>query len=118
MADCDRDNNSDSLLLQESEDLFQESQDLEVACNVTTCTFPHILAYNQSKQEENDNNNSSQQYISPPLNDFMNMSLEISGKDIIQEISYHRHKIRDFKKILINDYNISPGTVENWINSL
>ena len=48
----------------------------------------------------------------------MNMSLEMFGKDIIEEISYHRHKIRDYQKILINDYNISPGTVENWINSL
>ena len=95
------------------------TQDLEVGCNVTTCTFPHILAYNQSKQEDqNDNNDSSQQYITPPLDDFMNMSLEIFGKDIIEEISYHRHKIRDYQKILINDYNISPGTVENWINSL
>ena len=52
-----------TLLPQESEDLFQESQDLEVACNVTTCTFPHILAYNQSKQNENNNNDSFQQYI-------------------------------------------------------
>ena len=28
MADCDSDNNSDSLLPQESQDFFQESQDL------------------------------------------------------------------------------------------
>ena len=48
----------------------------------------------------------------------MDMSLEIFCKDIIQEIFYHKNKIRDYQKILINDYNISPGTVENWINIL
>ena len=39
-------------------------------------------------------------------------------EDIIEEISYHKHKILDNQKKLINDYNISLGTVENLINIL
>ena len=70
--------------------------------------FPHIFTYYQSQQDGND----------PPLTEFMKMSLEITGKDIIQEIAYHRHKFRDFKNILINDYYISPRTADHWINSL
>ena len=35
-------------------------------------------------------------------------------EDIIEEISYHKTKICDYKKKLINDYNISPGTVA-WL---
>ena len=98
---------------------FEVACNMEIGCNVTNCTFSHILACNQSKQEDkNDNNDSSQKYYTPTLNHFMNMSLEIFGKDIIEEISYHKHKICDYQKILINDYKISPGTVENWINSL
>ena len=39
-------------------------------------------------------------------------------EDIIEEISYHKNKIRDYQKKLINDYNISPGTVDNLIKIL
>ena len=98
---------------------FEVACNMEIGCNVTNYTFSHILACNQSKQEDkNDNNDSSQKYNTPTLNEFMNMSVEMFGKDNSEEISYHRLKIRDYQKILINDYKISPGTVENWINSL
>ena len=93
------DNTSDSLLPQ---DLSQESQDLEIACKMPSYMFPHIFTYNQSQQDGNDNNDSFQNYFNPQLNEFMKMSLEITGKDIKQEIAHHRHKIRDFKNISIH----------------
>ena len=86
-GDSSDDNTSDSLL-PIPHDLPEESQDLEIACNVLFCTFPHIFTYYQSQQDGND----------PPLTEFMKMSIEIIGKDIIQEIAYHRHKTRFPKK--------------------
>ena len=39
-------------------------------------------------------------------------------EDDIDHISYHKNKILDYEKNLINDYNIQPGTVESLINIL
>ena len=48
----------------------------------------------------------------------MGMAVPVFGEDIIHEIAYHKHKICHFQKILINNFKISPDTVENWIKIL
>ena len=48
----------------------------------------------------------------------MESMVEISGNDIIQEISYYKHKIRTCEQKLIEEYNISPVIVKRWMDLL
>ena len=84
-----------------------------ISCNVVSCNYSHTQSYNK----DNDNNDSGD-YLTPTLSNFMDMSVEIHGKDIIEEISFYKHKLCEYKRILSNDYNISPVTVKRWMNIL
>ena len=84
-----------------------------IKCNVLGCNFSHTCAYNK----ETDNTNSAH-YFTPTLNTFMESMVEIRGTDIIQEISYYKHKIRACEQKLIEEYNISPVIVKRWMDLL
>ena len=84
-----------------------------IKCNVLGCNFSHTCAYNK----ETDNTNSAH-YLTPTLNTFMESMVEIRGTDIIQEISYYKHKICACEQILIEEYNISPVIVKRWMDLL
>ena len=84
-----------------------------IKCNVLGCNYSHTCAYNK----ETDNTNSAH-YFTPTLNTFMESMVEIRGTDIIQEISYYKHKIRACEQKLIEEYNISPVIVKRWMDLL
>ena len=84
-----------------------------ISCYVVSCNYSHTQSYNK----DNDNNDSGD-YLTPTLSNFMDMSVEIHGKGIIEEVSFYKHKLREYERILIDDYNISPVTVKRWMNNL
>ena len=84
-----------------------------IKCNVLGCNISHTCAYNK----ETDNSNSAQ-YLTPTLNTFMESMVEIRGTDIIQQISYYKHKVRACEQKLIEEYNISPVIVKRWMDLL
>ena len=73
----------------------------------------HTQSYNKDKD-----NNDSGDYLTPTLSNFMDMSVEIHGKDIIEEISFYKHKLCVCEMKLIKEYNISPVIVKRWMNML
>ena len=84
-----------------------------IKCNVLGCNYSHTCAYNK----DNDNTDSGD-YLTPTLSKFMDSSVEIFGKDIIEEISFYKHKLRACEMKLIEEYNISPVIVKRWMNML
>ena len=84
-----------------------------IKCNVLGCNYSHTCAYNK----ETDNTNSGD-YLTPTLNTFMESIIEISGNDIIQEMSYYKHRLRACEQKLIEEYNISPVIVKRWMDLL
>ena len=69
-----------------------------IKCNVLGCNISHTCAYNK----ETDNSNSAQ-YLTPTLNTFMESMIEIRGTDIIEQISYYKHKVCACEQKLIEE---------------
>ena len=84
-----------------------------IKCNVLGCNISHTCAYNK----ETDNSNSAQ-YLTPTLNAFMESMIEMRGTEVIEQISYYKHKIRACEQKLIEEYNISPVIVKRWMDLL
>ena len=84
-----------------------------IQCNMLGCNYSHTCAY----KKETDNTNSGE-YLTPSLETFRNSIVEISGNDIIQEMSFYKHKLRECEQKLIEEYNISPVTVKRWMDLL
>ena len=78
-----------------------------IKCNVLGCNYSHTCAYN--KDIDNTDNGD---YLTPTLNKFMDSSVEIFGKDIIEKISFYKHKLCACEMKLIEEYNISPVIVK------
>ena len=77
------------------------------------CNYLHTCTY----KKETDNTNSGG-YFTPSLETFRNSIVEISGNDIIQEMSFYKHKLRACEQKLIEEYNISPVIVKRWMDLL
>ena len=84
-----------------------------ITCNVLGCNISHTCAYNKETDDTN-----SAQYFTPTLDLFMNSMIEVRGTDIIEQISFYKHKIRECEKKLIEEYNISPAVVKRWMDLL
>ena len=84
-----------------------------ITCNVPGCNISHACAYNKETDDRN-----SAQYLTPTLNTFMESTIEMKGTEVIQQISYYKHKIRACQEKLIEEYNISPVIVKRWMNLL
>ena len=48
----------------------------------------------------------------------MNSWVEVRGRDIIQQITFYKHKVRECEKKLIEEYNIAPAVVKRWMDLL
>ena len=84
-----------------------------IKCNVLGCNISHTCAYNKETDDSN-----SAQYFTPTLNIFMGSMIEVRGTEIIEQISFYKHNIRECEKKLIEEYNISPVVVKRWMDLL
>ena len=84
-----------------------------IKCNVLGCNISHTCAYNKETDDSN-----SAQYFTPTLNIFMDSMIEVRGTEIIEQISFYKHKIRACEQKLIEEYNISPVTVKRRMGLL
>ena len=48
----------------------------------------------------------------------MNSTINIRGSEIIQQMTFYAHQLRECEKKLIEEYNISPATVKRWMEQL
>ena len=79
-------------------------------CNIEDCTVSHTSTY---KKE-----NASDGYKTPSLESFMNSTINIRGSEIIQQMTFYAHKLRECEQKLIEEYDISPVTVKRWMEQL
>ena len=79
-------------------------------CNIEDCTVPHTSTYTKE--------NASDGYKTPSLESFMNSTINIRGSEIIQQMTFYAHQLRECEKKLIEEYNISPATVKRWMEQL
>ena len=110
---CDKNDPSFSAHIHTAEN-SDNSQSTHVdthTCNVLDCHISHTSAYNKDTEDTN-----SGEYLTPTLEVFANSWVQIRGEEIIQQISYYKHKIRECEKKLIEDYNIAPAVVKRWID--
>ena len=112
---CDKIDHSLSAHIQSADksDNSQSTHVDSITCNVLDCDISHTCAYNKETDDTN-----SGQYFTPTLDLFMNSMIEVRGTDIIEQISFYKHKIRECEKKLIEEYNISPAVVKRWMDLL
>ena len=79
-------------------------------CNMKDCTFSHKSTY--KKETDSDG------YHTPSLETFRNSKVQITGNEIIQQMTFYAHKLRECEQKLIEEYNISPVTVKRWMDLL
>ena len=79
-------------------------------CNMKDCKFSHKSTY--KKETDSDG------YYTPSLETFRNSQVQITGNEIIQQMTFYAHKLRECEKKLIEEYEISPVTVKRWMKQL
>ena len=81
-----------------------------IECNMKGCKYSHTSTY----KKETDSGG----YFTPSLETFRNSKVQITGNEIIQEMIFYAHKLRECEQKLIEEYKISPVTVKRLMKQL